>query len=245
MKLKLKLTIDSKIFHLVVIWFIFFATCFALYLERGGYLTKRDTEIISNVVVYLIAIELTIILVQAVLFISSFVINVYFDIQTKKREKIETNTFFWISEEKIGDVTELITVLGLRGIEFDNDCDKSLNRYSYIKNHIRNSLSPEDIKLWHSQLKVKDKDITYISFLIASIISFSAIKEIFMFIPVVYEFLVNNAPYEIVGRIIFIEIILLIIVGVRGLLKYVKLDSRLTNFFTTILNDLIEENPNS
>lgn len=244
MKLKLKLSIDSKIFHLVVIWFIYFATSFALYLERGEYLTDRDTVIISNVLVYLIAIELAIILVQAVLFISSFVINIYFEIQEKKREKIRKNTFLWISEDKIGDVTELITDLGLREIEFDKKCEKNKTRYSYIKNHIRNSLSIEDIKLWHSQLKVKDKDITYISFLVAIIISFSSIKELLVFIPVAYNFLINNAPHKFVGCIIFIEIIFLIAVSVRGLLKYVKLDSRLTNFFTTILNDLIEENSN-
>lgn len=245
MKLKLKLSIDSKIFHLVVIWFIYFAISFALYLERGRYLTDHATVIISNSLAYLITIELAIILVQSVLFISGFVINVYFDIQKKKREKIAKNTFLWISEEKIGDVSELITNLGLREKEFDKSCTINLTRYSYIKNHIQNSLSIEDIKVWHSQLKVKDKDITYISFLIAIIISFSSIKELLLFIPVAYNFLINNTPHKIVGCIIFIEIILLIVVSVKGLLQYVKLDSRLTNFFTTILNDLIEENSNS
>ncbi|MEC5317181.1 hypothetical protein NGF69_16585 [Enterococcus casseliflavus] len=245
MKLKLNLKIDFKVFHLVVLWFIFFVTSFVLFLERGGHFQDSETEIIGNILVYLIVVELGIILLQVSLFISSFLMEVYFRVQEKKRKKIETNIFSWISDEKIGNVSELITILKLRDKEFDSNCKNSLDRYSYIKSYIRESLSDQDIKIWYSQLKVKDKDQGYMSFIIAIVLSFSMIKDVIIFIPTMYHFIMAQAPCKFVGRILFVEIVLLILGVLRGLLIYARLNSRLTSFFSVILNDIIEDTQKS
>jgi len=238
----LKDKLNLKIFHLVFIWLFIFGISYVIYLARGGHLNEAEIEKISYVFIYMFLIELTVILIQASFSVSSLIMKIYFKVHEIRRKKIEKNTFSWISDEKIGNVSELITTLNLRNKDFDIDCKTSADRYNYIKIYIRESWSNHEVRLWHSQLKVKDKNKDLLSFIIAIVFSYSAIKEIISFIPRVYTFMIEfYSAFKLIGVILFAEIVMLIFIILWGLVTYVRYDSRMTSFFTVILGDIMED----
>lgn len=232
-----------KILHLIFIWFSVYSVIISLYLLNHGYLLGRTYSISIFITTFSIAIELIIIILQISFFISSFINGLRLKYEIFKRQRIEKNTFFWISDEKIGNPNELIKLLDLRNLNFYNSDLTTTQRYLYVKSYIKNTLTKEDINSWYSLLKVKKENKNILSYLIPAIFSFSAVTWFIEQIPNFYNLISNylESAGSFIANMYFSIFMLISIASFFIFMNYLSYDSRMTNFFLIILGDIKKE----